>query len=334
MHSYFRTALASALNTSSWTRKSLVRSSDSAYRVSSIAAKSKNGNYNEQRISHRLDGLDKPTVWEEFTPLALEHKAVNLGQGFPDWEPPKFVMDAMHQSISLGGVKSNQYARSAAHMPLAVVLAEDYTKKFNIDRPIDPVTEIASAVGCTQAFYCAMQGLLNPLDEVLLMEPAFDIYSAQVRMAGGVPKFIPLRQQPVETLSNANDVFHLDMDELKSSITPQTKVLVINTPHNPTGKMFSKNELEQIAAIVELNPQLTVIADEVYEYIVFDKNKSPHVHFASLPGMYERTLTLSSSGKTFSCTGWKVGWAVGPPSLVRAVASVQQWVNFSCPTPN
>jgi aspartate/methionine/tyrosine aminotransferase len=143
------------------------------------------------------------------------------------------------------------------------------------------------------------------------MEPAFDIYSAQVRMAGGVPKFIPLRQQPVETLSNANDVFHLDMDELKSSITPQTKVLVINTPHNPTGKMFSKNELEQIAAIVELNPQLTVIADEVYEYIVFDKNKSPHVHFASLPGMYERTLTLSSSGKTFSCTGWKVGWAVG-----------------------
>lgn len=311
MHNYFRTTLASALNNSFWVRKSPTSNKVSAYRVSPLAAKSKNGNYDEQRLAHRLDGLDKPTVWEEFTPLALEHQAVNLGQGFPDWEPPKFVMDAMHQSVVLGGVKSNQYARSAAHMPLAVVLAEEYTKKLNIDRPIDPVTEIATAVGCTQAFYCAMQGLLNPLDEVLLMEPAFDIYSAQVRMAGGVPKFIPLRQHPVETLSNANDVFYLDMTELKSSITPQTKILVLNTPHNPTGKMFSKDELDQIAEIVELNPQLTVIADEVYEYIVFDKNNSPHVHFASLPGMYDRTLTLSSSGKTFSCTGWKVGWAVG-----------------------
>lgn len=327
VHNSFRTTFTTVFDASCLMKhsaavvKAPTRRSSSARRAHSTAAKK--NNYYEQRISHRLDGLDKPTVWEEFTPLALEHKAVNLGQGFPDWEPPSFVLDAMHQSTSLGGVKSNQYARSAAHLPLAAVLAEEYSKKFNLDRVIDPQTEIATAVGCTQAFYCAMQGLLNPMDEVLLMEPAFDIYSAQVRMAGGVPKFIPLRQQTVETPTNANEVFHLDMDELKASITAQTKILVINTPHNPTGKMFSKAELEEIAAIVELNPQLTVIADEVYEYIIFDKLNSPHVHFASLPGMYDRTLTLSSSGKTFSCTGWKVGWAVGMSQIYHFC-----WVYF------
>lgn len=152
-------------------------------------------------------------------------------------------------------------------------------------------------------------------------------------MAGGSPIHVPLRPIPNGGV-NANEVFTLDLDELEAAITPQTKVLLLNTPHNPTGKMFSRKELEGIAAIVQRHPQLNVISDEVYSHIVFDPETTPHISMASIPGMFERTLTLSSSGKTFSCTGWKVGWAVGPINLVKAVTAVQQWVNFSAPTPN
>jgi aspartate/methionine/tyrosine aminotransferase len=148
-------------------------------------------------------------------------------------------------------------------------------------------------------------------------------------MAGGTPVFCPLRPNGE---GNASEVFTLDLAELEAAITPRTKVLLLNTPHNPTGKMFSRQELEGIAEILQRHKQVTIISDEVYEHLVFDSQ--PHISMATIPGMFERTLTLSSSGKTFSCTGWKVGWAVGPPRLVKAVTAVQQWVNFSAPTPN
>lgn len=234
------------------------------------------------------------------------------------------------------GRNANQYARSYAHMPLANVLAEDYSERFG--RTINPATEIATAVGCTNALFCALQGMIGPGDEVILLEPAFDVYIAQTKMANGVPKFVPLRTND-DVSSNgkeitANEKFILDFDELEKAITEKTKLLILNTPHNPTGKMFNRSELEKIAAIIQRHPQVTIISDEVYEHIVFDPESSPHISIASMPGMYERTLTLSSSGKTFSATGWKVGWAVGPPHLTGAVTSVQQWVNFSAPTPN
>lgn len=225
---------------------------------------------------------------------------------------------------------ANQYARSYAHMPLATVLAEEYSEKFQ--RDINPATEIATAVGCTNALYCALQGLIDANDEVLLLEPAFDVYIAQTKIAGGIPKFIPLRSSPKE--QTANKYFNLDFEELEAAITDRTKVMILNSPHNPTGKMFNMEEMQKLADIVSRHPQLTIIADEVYEHIVFDEENSPHISFASLPGMYDRTLTLSSSGKTFSATGWKVGWGVGPAHLVHAITSVQQWVNFSAPTPN
>jgi aspartate/methionine/tyrosine aminotransferase len=124
------------------------------------------------------------------------------------------------------------------------------------------------------------------------------------------------------------------MEELENAITEKTRAFILNPPHNPTGKMFSREEMIKIAEIMERHPQVTIMSDEVYEHIVFDEENSPHISFATIPGMYERTITLSSSGKTFAATGWKVGWAVGPPHLVHAVTSVQQWVNFSAPTPN
>ena len=291
------------------------------------------------QLATRLDGLDKPTVWHEFSPLAVEHNAVNLGQGFPDWDPPTFAMEAMNKSIDPSfGRNANQYARSYAHMPLAKILAEDYSVRLN--REINPATEIATAVGCTNALFCALQGMIDDGDEVILLEPAFDVYIAQTKMAKGTPKFVPLRTKNIDSDDNqdqkitANEKFVLDFDELEAAITDRTKVLILNTPHNPTGKMFSIEEMEKLAAIINRHPQITVIADEVYEHIVFEPKSSPHISFASLPGMYERTLTLSSSGKTFSATGWKIGWAVGPPHLTGAVTSVQQWVNFSAPTPN
>jgi len=286
------------------------------------------------QVSSRLNGLDKPTVWHEFSPLAAEYNAVNLGQGFPDWDPPAFAIEAMRTSVDPAeGRNANQYARSYAHMPLAEVLADDYTERFG--REINPATEIATAVGCTNALFCALQGMISPGDEVLLLEPAFDVYIAQTKMAGGAVKFVPLRSNPEKKAeSTANEAFILDMEELENAITDKTRAFVLNSPHNPTGKMFSREEMTKIAEIIERHPQVTVIADEVYEHIVFDVVNSPHISFATIPGMYDRTLTLSSSGKTFSATGWKVGWAVGPPHLVHAVTSVQQHVNFSAPTPN
>jgi kynurenine---oxoglutarate transaminase / cysteine-S-conjugate beta-lyase / glutamine---phenylpyruvate transaminase len=140
-------------------------------------------------LAPRLDGLDKPTVWHEFSPLANEHKAINLGQGFPDWSPPDFCVQALQASVTTRN--ANQYARSYAHMPLAQVLAKEYADRWGID--IDPSTMVGTAVGCTNALYCALQGLVAPGDEVLLLEPAFDIYHAQVKMAGGVPTYVPLR---------------------------------------------------------------------------------------------------------------------------------------------
>jgi kynurenine--oxoglutarate transaminase/cysteine-S-conjugate beta-lyase/glutamine--phenylpyruvate transaminase len=281
-------------------------------------------------LANRLDGLDRPTVWHEFSPLAVQHNAVNLGQGFPDWDPPAFCQTAMTNSVDpAAGRQANQYARSYAHLPLAKVLAQDYSARW--DRDINPDTQIGTAVGCTNALYCALQGLINPGDQVVLLEPAFDIYSSQVRMAGGEPVYVPLRPTG-DIKAGASDYFQLSMDELERAITDRTKVLLLNTPHNPTGKIFSKTELEAIAAIVRKYPTLTVISDEVYEHIIFEPDKEPHISIATL--LWDQTLTLSSSGKTFSCTGWKVGWAVGPEHLVHAVRAAQQWVNFSAPTPN
>jgi kynurenine--oxoglutarate transaminase/cysteine-S-conjugate beta-lyase/glutamine--phenylpyruvate transaminase len=306
-------------------------------RIQSRKLQNRNLNRNRLRFftswASRLDGLDKPTVWHEFSPLAQEYGSVNLGQGFPDWDPPQFVIDAMKYSTDPQyGRCANQYARSYAHMPLATVLAEDYSQRFNKD--LDPATQIATASGVTNILYCALQGLVNPGDEVVLLEPAFDIYASQVQMAGGTCVYCPLRPDFTQRPGGASKVFTLDLDELQSKITSRTKVLILNTPHNPTGKMFSQAELEGIAKIVLDHPDLVVLSDEVYEHITFDNDNEPHLSIAAaVPGMWDRTLTMSSAGKTFSCTGWKVGWAVGPPHLVKAVTAVQQWVNFSSATP-
>jgi len=262
------------------------------------------------------------TVFAEFTALANQHKAVNLGQGFPDFPAPDFVVEAARTALASG---HNQYARSAGHPRLVNAIAAVYSPLFG--RALDPMSEIVVTTGATEGIFATMQGLVNPGDEVILIEPFYDSYPAAVLMAGGTPVYVPLR--PAAGATSAAQ-WSLDMDELAAAITPRTKLLVVNTPNNPVGKIFSQAELESIAALVQAH-DLVVLSDEVYEWMTYDG--VPHIRLATLPGMWERTITLGSAGKTFSVTGWKIGWAIAPRQLAHAVLMAHQWIPFAVTTP-
>ena len=262
------------------------------------------------------------TVFAEFTALALEHDAVNLGQGFPDFPAPAFVVEAARAAVAAG---HNQYARSAGHPRLVKALSAVYSPLFG--RELDPMREIVITTGATEAIFAAIQALVDPGEEVILIEPFYDSYPAAVIMAGGKPVYVPLR--PRTGASSAQD-WRLDLEELEQAITPRSRLLVLNTPHNPVGKVFARQELESIAALVQEHG-LLVLSDEVYEWMTYDD--AAHVRLATLPGMWERTVTVGSAGKTFSVTGWKIGWAIAPPKLAHAVLMAHQWIPFAVTTP-
>jgi len=262
------------------------------------------------------------TVFAEFTALAIATGAVNLGQGFPNFAAPDFVKEAARTAIA---ADLNQYARSAGHPRLVQALAQVYSPLF--DRTLDPMREIVVTVGATEGIFAAIQALVDPGDEVILIEPFYDSYPAAVTMAGGTPVYVPLRAPAGSR--HAGD-WTLDLDELTAKITARTKLLIINTPSNPLGKVYSRSELEAIAAIVR-RFNLTVLSDEVYEWMVYPS--AAHVRIATLPGMWERTVTLGSAGKTFSVTGWKIGWAIAPPALAQAIQMAHQWIPFAVSTP-
>lgn len=274
------------------------------------------------RCATRLRGFDVPTVWHEFTPLAQTSGAVNLGQGFPDWPSPDFVKEALHTALD---GNFNQYTRSGGHLRLVNAIAKHYSPLMGLN--LDPLTQITTTVGATEAIFACTQSLLNPGDEVVVFEPAFDIYSAQVQMAGGVCRFVPLE---LKTDASGKLAWTYDQAKLEAAFTPRTRMLLLNTPHNPTGKVFTTAELSAIAATVSRYEDVVVVADEVYENLVFDNHV--HVRFATLPGMFDRTITVSSAGKTFSVTGWKVGWTIGPAHLIKPIMLANQWVQFSVST--
>lgn len=271
-------------------------------------------------ISDRLKGFDAPTVWSEFSPMSQKYKSVNLGQGFPDWNTPDFAKKALIDSIN---GDFNQYSRSAGDLALVEALAKHYSPL--VGRTIDPLTEVTVSVGATEAIFAIMQGLVNQGDEVVVLEPAFDIYPAAVQMAGGVCKYVPIE------LNTTSEKWELDMNKLEDAITSKTKILLLNTPQNPTGKVFSKSELLSISEILIRHPHVTVVMDEVYEKLVFDGK--PHIRLASLPNMWDRSLTVSSCGKTFSATGWKVGWVYGAAHLVKPIVLANQWIQFCVSSP-
>eukprot|EP00026_Physarum_polycephalum_P006377 Phypoly_transcript_06419.p1 GENE.Phypoly_transcript_06419~~Phypoly_transcript_06419.p1 ORF type:complete len:403 (+),score=46.47 Phypoly_transcript_06419:522-1730(+) len=255
--------------------------------------------------------------------LAAKHNSVNLAQGAPDFDAPDFVLQAAHDAL---GKQLNQYSRPAGAIPLVHALSKLYSGSMG--RPIDAIHEIIVTVGASEAIFACVQSLVGPGDEVVMVEPVFDPIKAAVIMCGATPRYIPLRTHQSKNTTTVldSDNLYIDCVELSGMINSKTKLLIINSPHNPTGKVFNKSEQEAIAAVVRKHPQLCVISDEVYEFLTFDD--AVHVKFATLPGMWERTLTLGSASKTFSITGWRVGWAIGPKELVQGVLFVHQYVPF------
>jgi len=255
------------------------------------------------------------TIFTEMSALALEHDAINLGQGFPNWDGADFVKRAATKSLAEGG--HDQYPP----MPGIPELREAVANRYGLllGREIDMDTEVTVTTGCTEGLAAAFLGLINPGEEVVLIEPYYDAYPADAAMAGATPRYVSLRPP----------TFDLDVDELAAAFGERTKAIVVNNPHNPTGRVLTDNELAAIARLcVEHN--VIAICDEVYEEMTYE---ATHHRLASYPGMWERTLTLSSLGKTFSLTGWKVGWAVGPPSLTAGLRSAHQFLTFTTPTP-
>ncbi len=259
-------------------------------------------------LTSRLQGFGT-TIFAEMTGLANQHGAVNLGQGFPNFEGPPEIRDIAIEAIRAG---KNQYCRSFGIPELTGAIAAHHERFYGLS--YDPNTEITVCHGATEAIASTLQALLEVGDEVVMFEPFYDSYRAVVSMAGAAPRPVTLRSPD----------FAYDPAALEAAIGPQTRAIVLNSPHNPTGKVFSREELEHIARLCREH-DLVAITDEVYEHLVFD---GEHIPLASLPGMRERTVMISSTGKTFSYTGWKVGWACAPPELSAAIRCAHQFVTF------
>lgn len=267
----------------------------------------------QPHLTSRLQGFGT-SIFAEMTQLAVAHRALNLGQGFPDFDGPDFVKEAAVAAVRTG---HNQYCRSSGTLELARAVALHQRRFYGLD--YDPESEITVYSGATEAIAASLQALLEAGDEVVVFEPAYDSYLPALAMAGALPRVVALR--PPE--------FALDPQALEAAIGPRTRALILNSPHNPTGKMFSRGELETIATLAERH-DLLVVTDEVYEHIAF---LGAHVPIATLPGMRARTISISSGGKTFSLTGWKIGWSCAPPALSAALRSAHQFVTFCTATP-
>ena len=271
------------------------------------------------RIARRVRDLPA-TVFSEFSALAGRTGAVNLGQGFPDFDGPEEVREAAVAALR-GGV--NQYALGAGSPNLRAAIAE-HAARFH-HQAVDPDQDVTVTAGATEALFDALLGLLDPGDEAVLFEPFYDSYAAAVTMAGATVRPVALRPPDA-----AHPGWWFEGGELEAAFGPRTRVVVVNSPHNPTGKVFTPRELEHLAELCTRHDAVA-LTDEVYEHMVFPPAR--HLRLATLPGMAERTLTVSSGGKTFSFTGWKVGWAIGPPALRRAVAQSHQYVTFAVAAP-
>ncbi|NUR74348.1 MAG: pyridoxal phosphate-dependent aminotransferase [Hamadaea sp.] len=267
------------------------------------------------------------TIFSEMTALAQRTGAVNLGQGFPDTDGPAGMLAAAQQAIA-GGL--NQYPPVDGLPVLKEAIVQARQNRYGM--AYDPATEVVMTAGATEAIAAALLALCEPGDEVVLFEPYYDSYLANVAMAGATHRAVPLRPTDDAAVagSRAGAGFAFDPDDLRRAVSPRTRLIVLNSPHNPTGKVFTRAELELIAQVC-VERDLIAVTDEVYEYLTYDGLE--HVPLASLPGMRERTVTISSAGKTFSCTGWKIGWALGPAELVGAVRKAKQFMTFASGTP-
>ena len=268
-------------------------------------------------IAERVRGFGT-TIFAEMTELAIRHRAVNLGQGFPNFPCPDFLKEAAKRAVY---GDENQYARSAGVAHLVNALSSRLSEAF--ERKLDPLSEITVTAGATEGLFVASQAFLEPGDQVVLIEPFYDAYPADSELCGARCVYVPL-------MPDESGTWRLNFKLLEEAFTSNTKMIFLNTPHNPTGKVFTREELERIADLC-IRFDTIVVSDEVYDRMLFDGRE--HVRIASLPGMWERTITLGSAGKTFSVTGWKIGWAVAPPALSEGLRKVHQWVSYAVTTP-
>lgn len=252
------------------------------------------------------------TIFTEMNQLAQQYQALNLGQGKPDFDTDPEILDRLTYFLHTG--QHNQYAPGPGTPALRQAVA-DHAARF-YDLAIDPVSGVVVTAGATEGIFAAVLGLVDPGDEVIVIEPVYDSYVPNILMANARPVFVPLHP-PTWTIDPA---------ELRAAFSKRTRALIFNNPQNPTGRVFTREELDLIAQLC-LEYDVTVIADEVYEHLYFAPAR--HISIATLPGMFERTITVSSAGKLFSATGWKIGWVSGPPDLVEGVARAHQFITFA-----
>lgn len=251
----------------------------------------------------------KESIFSTMTKMAIENKAINLSQGYPDFDGPSWVVDLAVEALKNG---NNQYAPAAGTLELREAIANNYKRFYGLS--YDASTNIIVTVGATEAIYCTCMALLNPGDEVVVLEPCYDSYVASIELAGA--KIVPV------TLKLPD--FKFDLDELKTAITSKTKLLILNNPHNPTGKVFTSEEIKIIGDLAR-EFDFYILSDEPYEYLTYGVE---HVPTAAFENLYERTITISSTAKTFGLTGWKIGWAAAPQEIAKAILNVHQFTTF------
>lgn len=256
------------------------------------------------------DGILRPTIFAEMSALSAQTGALNLGQGFPDEDGPAEVLEAARAAIADG---ENQYPPGRGIPDLREAIAAHQQRFYRLE--VDPHRQVLVTAGATEALTAAILALLEPGDEIVVFEPYYDSYAAAAALAGARLITVPLRWPE----------FQPDLDELRDAVTDRTRIILVNDPHNPTGAVFSADVREEVVRLAHEHDAV-ILTDEVYEHLVFEGG---HVPIATLPGAWERTLTISSAGKTFSVTGWKIGWISGPADLVEAVLAVKQWLTYA-----
>lgn len=264
--------------------------------------------------AQRLSGMRESFI-REMTRLAITYKAINLSQGFPDFDPPKQVIDAAHAALDSG---MNQYGITWGIAPLRQAIAAKMKRLYALD--FDPDQHITVTCGVTEAISTTLMGIINPGDEVIIIEPFHEGYLPASIFAGATPRFVSLEPPSYE----------LNPDKLRAAFNARTRAIILNTPHNPTGRVFSRSELEGLARLCQEFDVVT-ITDEIYEHIIYNGN--PHIPIAALPGMKERTVTISGFGKTFAATGWRLGYACALDPLSTALRTVHDFTTICAPVP-
>jgi len=261
------------------------------------------------------------SIFTEVDTLVTEGKPINLGSGVTEWDTPQFLKDFLYQStLEL----ENQYGRSAGQPLLMNAIAKEYSPRFN--RSINPLTEIVAVHGSTGGLTNACTAFLEEEDEVVIFEPGYEYYFIQPIIFGA-----KLRTFCLNEPKEGSDQWTVNFEELEKVLNEKTRFIILNTPHNPTGKVFNREELEKLASIVNKYPRLIVLADEVYEHMCYDNHK--HVSIGALEGMWEKVITFFTASKVFSCAGWRVGWAVGSEKLIQPLIAVQNWNNLNINRP-